>query len=336
MPYTPTRRNFLSMIGLGAVAAGASSCGQGTMLHEAAAHGEFPSRDIEFIVPTAPGGSHDTLSRVIANGLQSELSVNVTPENKPGAGSTIGMRLIADASSEGYRLGLLPANVLEVRSLTIEERNPLAVDDFTVISGVSVEDVVVYTSPGSDFETATDLLNYEGDVLAFASAGPGTVTGTGLMLFMEHLPARVTEVPFEGGGPAKTAVLGEQLPIGAAHPGEIIPDVEAEDLVPLVVLGRERNAAFPDAPTAQELGIDLELEQRRVLVGPPGMNEDTRDSLAQLVRQIGETEDVQSVFNQWAMDYEPEDGDAAAEGLVERAEAYQDLVEDLGVDLIDD
>lgn len=329
-----SRRAFLGAFGIGAASVGLTACGEGTMLHAANAGGGFPSRDIEFIIPTAPGGSHDTLSRIIAQGLQDELSVNVTPVNKPGAGSTIGMRLISDAD-DAHRLGLLPGNVLEVRGLTVEEQNPLAVDDFTVIGGVTVEDVVVYSTPSSGIDDAQALLDYDAEEVHFASAGPGTTTGTGLMLFMEHLPTSVVEVPFEGGGPAKTAVLGGQLPIGAAHPGELIPDVEAGQLVPLVVLGESRNEAFPDTPTAQELGFDLDLQQRRVLVGPPGMDEEVRELLQNLGQQAAQGEDAAETLELWAMDLELDAGPEAEEGIIDRTAGYAQLVEDLGVNLHD-
>ncbi|WP_081652706.1 Bug family tripartite tricarboxylate transporter substrate binding protein [Nesterenkonia massiliensis] len=329
-----SRRRFLGAVAAGTAVVSLTACGHGTMLHAAGAGGEFPSQDIEFIIPTAPGGSHDTLSRIIAQGLQDELDVNVTPVNKPGAGSTIGMRLIADAD-DPYRIGLLPGNVLEVRGLTVEENNPLGVEDFTVISGITVEDVVVYASPEAGIENAQDLLELDQEVIHFASAGPGTTTGTGLMLFMEHLPTRVVEVPFEGGGPAKTAVLGGQLPIGAAHPGELIPDVEAGDLIPLVVLGTERNEAFPDVPTAQELGFDMDLQQRRVFVGPPGMDEEVRELLERLGQEAAQSEEALATLDQWAMELELDAGPEAAENIVERTDGYVQLVQDLGVDLHD-
>jgi tripartite-type tricarboxylate transporter receptor subunit TctC len=312
---------------------GLSACGGVQGGGEAAADPDYPTKTIEFIVPLAPGGSTDTLSRALAKELSEELGQSVAVINKPGAGATLGLKEISNAEADGYTVGLIPTSTLAVRPLSIEDAEPLTTDDFTVIKGLTTEEVVLYTYAGSEFDGAQEASDFEGQTIQYASSGPGTVTGTAQALFFEAVGADATAVPFEGGAPAKTAVLGKQVPLGAGHPGEIAEEVEAGTLVPLVVFSDKPSEFFPEIATSADLGVDINMDQRRLFGAPAGLPDDIRQKLEEATDKAVESSEYQAVLEQGAFTPLVQDGETAANEVNSSLEQYRQQVDELGVDL---
>ena len=324
-----SRRTLLTAAG-SAVLLGLTACGgvQGT-----SSAASYPTKAIEFIVPVAPGGSTDTLSRAIAKGLSEKLGQPVAVINKPGGGATVGLTELKNAQSDGYKIGMIPTSTLAVRPLAVKDASPLTVDDFTVIKALTVEDVVLFTYKDSPVQTAQDVLALKGKPIKFSSSGAGTVTGTAQALFFSALGAEATGVPFDGGAPAKTAVLGKQVEVGGAHPGEIAQEVEAGTLVPLVTFSEKRSEFFPDVPTAQELGITVAMDQRRFLGAPKDLPENVREKLVEATEAALQSEDYAQVLKDGYFARNETDGASAATDLKDTLENYKKQVANLGVNL---
>lgn len=307
-----------------------TACGgvQGTSKTE-----DFPTKAIEFVVPVAPGGSTDTLSRAIAKELSGKLGQPVAVINKPGGGATVGLTELRNASPDGYKIGMIPTSTLAVRPLAVKDEKPLTVDDFTVIKALTVEDVVLFTYKDSPLRTAQDVLALKGKPIKYSSSGAGTVTGTAQAVFFGALGAEATGVPFDGGAPAKTAVLGKQVEVGGAHPGEIAQEVKAGTLVPLVTFSDKRSEFFPDVPTAKELGISVSMDQRRLLGAPKDLPQPILDKLAEATDNALKSDAYAKVLADGYFARNETDGKTASTDLKTKLEDYKEQVSNLGVNL---
>jgi tripartite-type tricarboxylate transporter receptor subunit TctC len=329
-----TQRNINRRMLIGAAGAAlllaTSACG-GVQGSEASA--DYPAKSIEFIVPLAPGGSSDTLSRALAKSLSEELGQPVAVINKPGAGATLGLKEIKNANPDGYTVGLIPTSTLAVRPLSIKDSEPLGAGDFTIVKGLTTEDVVLYTHAGSDFKTTEDVLGLKGNQVKYASSGPGTVTGTAQAMFFQAIGAEATGVPFDGGAPAKTAVLGKQVPLGAGHPGEIAEEVKAGTLVPLVVFSAEKSKYLPDVATSAELGVDIVMDQRRLFGAPKDIPAEVLEKIVAATDKAVQTEEYQKVLEQGYFTPLVQDGETAATEVENQLASYREQVKALGVEL---
>lgn len=324
-----SRRTLIAATGSVALL-GLTACGgvQGTS--NAA---DYPTKAIEFIVPVAPGGSTDTLSRAIAKGLSEKLGQPVAVINKPGGGATVGLTELKNAGADGYTIGMIPTSTLAVRPLAVKDSAPLTVDDFTVIKALTVEDVVLFTYKDSPLRTAQDVLDLKGKPVKYSSSGAGTVTGTAQAVFFSALGAEATGVPFDGGAPAKTAVLGKQVEVGGAHPGEIAQEVKAGTLVPLVTFSEERSEFFPDVPTATELGISVAMDQRRFLGAPKNLPQNVLDKLVEATETALKSDAYAHVLKDGYFARNELDGATAATDLKTKLEDYKKQLSSLGVNL---
>jgi tripartite-type tricarboxylate transporter receptor subunit TctC len=324
-----SRRTLIAAAGSVALL-GLTACGgvQGT-----SNTADYPTKAIEFIVPVAPGGSTDTLSRAIAKGLSEKLGQPVAVINKPGGGATVGLTELKNADADGYKIGMIPTSTLAVRPLAVKDENPLTVDDFMVIKSLTVEDVVLFTYKDSPLRTAQDVLDLKGKPIKYASSGAGTVTGTAQAIFFSALGADATGVPFDGGAPAKTAVLGKQVEVGGGHPGEIAQEVKAGTLVPLLTFSEERSEFFPDVPTAKELGISVAMDQRRFVGAPKDLPQNVLDKLVEATEAALKSEAYAQVLKDGYFARNETDGATAATDLKARLEDYKKQVSSLGVNL---
>ena len=324
-----SRRTLIAAAGSAALL-GLTACGgvQGT-----SNSADYPTKAIEFIVPVAPGGSTDTLSRAIAKGLSEKLGQPVAVINKPGGGATVGLTELKNAEADGYKIGMIPTSPLAVRPLAVKDENPLTVDDFTVIKAMTVEDVVLFTYKDSPIQTAQGVLDLKGKPIKYSSSGAGTVTGTAQAIFFSALGAEATGVPFDGGAPAKTAVLGKQVDLGGAHPGEIAQEVKAGTLVPLVTFSEERSEFFPDVPTAKELGISVAMDQRRFLGAPKDLPQNVLDKLVEATEEALKSDAYAQVLKDGYFARNETDGATAATDLKAQLEDYKKQVSSLGVNL---
>jgi tripartite-type tricarboxylate transporter receptor subunit TctC len=329
------RRRALTLAVAAALPLAASACGgvQGT--GASAGSENYPNKAVQLIVPLAPGGSTDTLARALARGLEGELGESVVVVNKPGAGGTIGLNEVKAAAPDGYTVSVVPTSTLTVRPLVITDDAPLRVEDFSVVKSLATEDVVLYTYAGSPFSTVQDVLALKdsGGSVRYSDSCAGTVTATAQRLFFELAGVTATAVPFDGGNPAKTAVLGKQVELGGGHPGEIAAEVEAGTLLPLAVFGKQPSQWFPDVPTADSLGIALDFDQRRLFATPAGLPAEIRSKLEQAVTTVQASPEYQQVmrdgyFAPWEVG-----GDEAANTISGKVNEYQQQVDALGVDL---
>lgn len=180
------------------------------LLAGAATGAEYPARPIRLIVTNAPGSAVDVLTRLVAVRLAVELGQQVVVDNRPGAGSALGMEIGKNAAPDGYTFVSAPTAALAVAPLIHQKRPSEIINDYEFISLFAVTPNVLAVHPALPIKTVSDLIAYskakQGQT-NMASAGPGSqshLTGA-LLASMGKFPA--THIPYKGGGASVAAVV---------------------------------------------------------------------------------------------------------------------------------
>lgn len=225
----------------------------------------FPSRSVTIIVPLSPGGGADTQARLIAKGLAEKLGKPVVVENRPGAGGRIGADIAARATPDGHTLLLGTPSTLVIEPVL---RTNVGYDpkrDFAPIILIAEAPLVLIVASSFPARNIDDLLAYarKPDAkLTYASWGPGTAGH----LLGETLRATaqldIVHVPYKGGAPALTDLLGGQVSMMFATSVMAGPYIRAGKVRALGVTGAARMEAMPQVPTFAEKGykrLDLQI-----------------------------------------------------------------------------
>jgi len=221
------------------------------------AQGNFPSRPVTITVGFAPGGGTDTAARVIAKKLSENIGQSVVVENRAGAGGNIAAQHVATAPPDGYTLHLTSVGPMSVAPAM--QKN-LAYDvkrDIAPITMAVVFPNLFIVHPGVPAKTLkefVDLAKRKKGELSYGSSGVGGAGHLSGELFKQAAGLDMVHVPYKGGGPAMTDLLGGRIDMYTAVPSTARPHVETNKVVALATTGLKRAAIMPDVPTVAESG----------------------------------------------------------------------------------
>lgn len=215
---------------------------------------DYPVRPVRIIVGFPPGGATDLVARILAPKLGEALKQQIVVDNRAGANGTIGAEVSANATPDGYslHLGTLGALVISP-TITKVPYDPLK--DFATISmAVQLQNMFI-VHPTVAAKTIPELIalaKQKPGALNYASSGLGSPGHLAGELFKTMAKVEMTHIPYKGGGPALTDLLGGQLPVFVAVISTGVPPVKSGRAVALAVTGAKRSAALPDVPTVAE------------------------------------------------------------------------------------
>ena len=217
----------------------------------------YPTKPVRLVVPWPPGGGTDVFARVIGQKLGERLGYTVVVDNRPGASGNVGAEMVAKLPPDGYTIMLatitLATNPSMYKTLNFE---PLK--DFAPITLVAGVPHVLVVSPSLAVNSVKDLIalaKAEPGKLNYASAGNGSPFHLAAELFKSLTGTTIVHVPYQGGGPAITAVIGGQVQLTFGNLVAVLPLVKGGKLKALGVTGATRSAAAPDLPTIAEEGV---------------------------------------------------------------------------------
>lgn len=294
--------------------------------------GEYPTGPVEMPVGASAGGSSDLISRQVSAGLAEELGGSFPVINREGANGALAAAEVADAEPDGSVISVQNASLFAITPLAVGEDEVTSIDDFDVVMGVSRDDYVLVASTGSGFESVDDFADADGNV-TYGTTGVGTGAQLACALTFNVNDTPAEAIPFDGGAPALTALLGNQVDTACLQVGEAIENIEAGKIVPITVFGPERVEFLPDVPTAQEQGLDVEVAQYRFMTVPKGTPQDVQDAIAEAMQATFETEEYQAFNEQNNLTPMEIPGDEVVAQLEEDTQRYADLVEEYGIDL---
>jgi tripartite-type tricarboxylate transporter receptor subunit TctC len=289
-----TRKLVVSGLGL-TLALAVSACGSN--LGGGSGDGsDFPGGDpITIYVGADPGGSTDLIARALAKPMSDDLGVAVTVENKPGANGALAAKELASKKADGHTIMVFNGSLAFITPLAVPDDEVVDIADYEIVTGVSQDDYVLVSAPSSGLKTVADIKS-SGKAIKYGTTGVGTGSQLSQALLFAQAGIQSTAVPFDGGNPTLTAVLGGQVDVGAIQLGEAVEQIEAGKLTPIVTFAEKRPSYLPDTPTAVEEGYDTPVQQSRAVFAPKGTPKEVLDRLSASAKKAFGT-DAYKKFN---------------------------------------
>lgn len=217
----------------------------------------FPSKPIRLIVPYAPGGGNDTLSRAIGQKLTQSVGQPLVVDNRPGSGGVIGADIVAKAAPDGYTL-LMASSELAVSVSLIATLPYDPLRDFAPVARVGETSYLLVVHPSLSSKSVAELIalaKARPGQLNYASAGVGSPLHLAAELFKWMTGTNLVQVTYKGGAPAVTATLAGETQVVFGSVTTTLQLVKAGRLRALAVTSAKRSPLVPDLPTVAEAGV---------------------------------------------------------------------------------
>jgi tripartite-type tricarboxylate transporter receptor subunit TctC len=211
---------------------------------------DYPTRPVRLIIGIAPGSSPDILGRLIAQWLSERLNQSFIIENRPGGGGNIAIEAVANAPADGHTL-LLVTIQSAVNATLYDKLNYNFIRDIALVASISRQTLALEVTPSLPVRTVPDFIAYakaNPGRLTMASAGNGTTPHVAGELFKMKAGIDLIHVPYRGGAPALTDLIGGQVQVSFADIASSIEYVRAGKLRALGVTTMARSEALPDLP----------------------------------------------------------------------------------------
>ena len=218
---------------------------------------DFPNKPVKIIVGYSAGGAVDAVARSIGQAMQGSLGQPFVVENKPGAGTNIAVKYVIAAQPDGYTM-LMAANALAANMALYKPMPFDAEKDLVPVSLVGRVPVVIAANVSAPYSNIKELIaaaKAKPGSISFASPGNGSTPHMAIEFFKRAAGISLLHIPYRGGSPALTDVIGGQLPLVAVNALEVQPHVRSGRLKVLAVLSANRTVVFPDVPTIAESGF---------------------------------------------------------------------------------
>jgi tripartite-type tricarboxylate transporter receptor subunit TctC len=233
---------------------------------------KYPEKPIRIVVPFAPGGSVDTLGRLLAQRMQENWGQTVVIENRPGAANMIGTQSVATAPPDGYTLVIVVST--HATNTALQTRVPYdAFKDFEPIALLARTPVVLYAHPSfpaTDLKSLIEIGKAKSHKLNFGSGGVGTMTHLVGEVMKINADIEMLHIVYRGGTPALNDLLAGHLPLQFATVAQALPQYKAGQLRALGISSEQRYPSVPEIPTFKEQGMDLVANEWYGLLAPAG------------------------------------------------------------------
>lgn len=263
----------------------------------AVAQQDYPNKPIRMVVPYPPGGSNDYLARLFSPKLTELLGRQVMVDNRGGGNTIIGNDLVAKSAPDGYTLLLAGSSQVAIphlyRSIPYD-----TINDFTPIAGIARNEflLIVHRSlPADSVRELIALAKRRPGELNYATSSTGGATHLAAVQFEMLASVKMQQVPYKGGGPAMSDLLGGQVQLAFANPGSVVPLLKAGRLKALAVTGEKRLPGLPHVPTFTQAGLPgLAMRDWYAITAPAGTPKSVVDKLSNVVLKTASMPEVQA------------------------------------------
>jgi tripartite-type tricarboxylate transporter receptor subunit TctC len=260
----------------------------------------YPSKPIRVVIGYAPGGSAEAGMRPLARALEPLLGQPLVFEYKPGAAAGVATEFIAKAPPDGYTLYYADSGPLTVAPhLTKLGYHPL--NSFTHLGHICGSGSMLVVHPATPFNSVADVIaasKREPDKWSYGTSGVGGPHHLSGEYFKSVTGANLLHIPYKGGGPAMTDLMGGQVPMLFSSLGPAVGAVKSGKIRALAVTSLQRSGAFPDVPTMDELGIKgFESTAWYGVVGPAGLPPEVVARLSQALLKASEDKILHEQLN---------------------------------------
>jgi tripartite-type tricarboxylate transporter receptor subunit TctC len=250
---------------------------------------DFPTKEVQIIVPWSAGGATDLIFRALAASSEKYLGKAVVVVNRPGGGGAVGYTEAAQAPPDGYTL------VSAITPLTIlphTVKTAFTYKSFAPIINVSMDPSMFLVKSDAPWKDLKEFLNYakqNPDKITVGNSGAGGGVHLVALAFQKAAGVKFNHIPFPGGGPSVTALLGGHINAVSVSPPEGIAQVQAGKLRIIALFAEKRLAMFPNVPTVKEQGVNFVMGMWRGLAAPKGTPPDVIKKLLDVFKKGMET-----------------------------------------------
>ena len=282
---------------------------------------EYPERNITVIVPFPAGGASDMTARQIAGKLAERVKQSVIVDNRAGANGAIGAGALKQAPADGYTIFVGSIGVFAINPALFKDLRYDPQKDFDLLSVAVRTPNVLVAHPNFPANNVRELIEYmrkNPDKVSFASSGTGSSDHLTAALFWQKTGTIGLHVPYKGGGPAISDLVGGHVNVSFQNLGAIAQQVKAGRLKALAVTSDKRTAVLPDVPTMAESGVkDLEVFSWQAVAAPKGLPAAVKAKLeAEVVASLN-SPDVKAKFEAVGFDVVASNADQFAKFLAD-------------------
>ncbi len=256
----------------------------------------WPRQPVKLIVTFPPGGSSDIVARVLAPLLSEKLGQSIIIDNRPGAGATIGAKMVADAPADGYTLMLSNTAPISISPFMLDKMTYDPVKNFSHIFYIGAVPNVFMVHPSVPVKNMAEFgawLKTQKDPVPFGSGGVGSIGHIVGEIYKTSAGVQLTHVPYKGSSPMHNDLLGGTIKVAVDSLAQNIPYMKSGQLRLLAVTSRERMASVPEIPTVIEAGLpNLVAENFLGISGPAGVPREAVDKIHAAMAEIIKRPDV--------------------------------------------
>ena len=283
----------------------------------ASAQKDWPTKNIQLIVPFAAGGPTDSIARLISVPMSQALGQTVVVENVPGAGGTIASTKVARATPDGYTIYIHHMGMATAQALYDKlPYDPMT--SFEYIGQVADVPMVLLGKkdlPANNFKELEAYIKANGSKVTMANAGPGAVSQLCGLLFQSRLGVKLTNIPYKGTGPALTDLLGGQVDLLCDQTTQTIPYIKDGRVKAYGTTTLKRLPAIPNVPTLNEEGLKgFEVKVWHGVYAPKGTPQPVLNKINAALKTALNSPDVKKRLEDANIDIVPADK-ISAKGL---------------------
>lgn len=259
---------------------------------------QYPSKPVTLLCWSAAGSPVDLYARIMAKLLSADLGQTVIVENRTGGSGIVMVNNLLKAPADGYVIG---ANTITLAALFSEPNVNFKPDDLQMIARSQIDPYGLIVHTSTPFKTLDALVAYARKKPDFVNiGGPFAMSGHRVAweVFAEMAKIKTTWVPYQGGGPALTAIAGGHLDAAATNPGNVKPMIGAGKVRVIAVSSDKRLEDFPDVPTYKERGYDLVRYQWRGIMAKAGTPKPVIDRLTAAIQKAQQTNEWKAYLKQ--------------------------------------
>lgn len=252
-----------------------------------AAAADYPEKPIRLVVPYPPGGALDITARIVISSSSAYLSQPFIISNVGGAGGAIGTADAARSKADGYTL-IVGANATNTY-IPLSAKVPYGRNSFVPIAQLSASPSILAVNAASPYMTLHDFIDKakkEPNTLKYSTAGVYSAHHIPAVLFAKKADIKIKHIPYSGGGPSMTALLGNHVDLNLNYPATFSSSIQGGLIRPLAVTSDQRLKAYPNVPTLKELGIDVEVDQWLAVMAPKGTPDPVIKTLREAFKKI--------------------------------------------------
>jgi tripartite-type tricarboxylate transporter receptor subunit TctC len=258
---------------------------------------DFPAKPITMVMPYAPGGPGDVITRVFAGAMQKPLGQQIVVDNPAGASGSIGTARVARAKPDGYTL--LMIHVSHATNQAMYKSLPYhPVDDFEPIGRATSGPMLIAARNGFPAKNLNEFVAYakaNAPKISLAHAGVGSASHLCGLMLMNALGVKFNEIPYKGTGPALNDLLGGQVDLLCDQTSGTVPSIKAGKIQAYAAAGRTRIPSLPDMPAIAEAGVQgMEINISFGLYAPKGTPKPVLDKLSAALQSAVQDPEVRS------------------------------------------